>query len=201
MDFEQKQPRLLHCGEKFVGGGFVKELTKSWLWIRVFFSALLIIALAITIAFVQTIIHWIQSSENGMASLIAALLLCPPFGVYLLATVAFDLTPIGWVCVCVASFVWLTVVIVSNLLLIKVVNRAKQKSDITIKHRILMVVFGGILSGCLVCFSKNEDFLPKQEPKSRNANYLDELARQKFMLDEGLISQEDYEAKKKELLK
>ena len=178
----------------------MKEVTKFWLWIRIFFSVLLIVALAITIAFVETIIHWIQSSEDGVAVLVMALLLCPPFAVYLLATIVFDLTPIGWVGVCVASFVWLTVVIVSNLLLLRVVNRAKQKSDITIKHRILMFVFGGILSGCLVCFSKNEDFLPKQEPKPRNANYLDELARQKFMLDEGLISQEDYEAKKKELL-
>ena len=178
----------------------MKELTKSWLWIRIFFSVLLIIALAISIAFVETIIHWIRSSEDGIAILIMALVLCPPFLVFVLATGLFDLTPTGWVYVCVASFVWLTVVIVSNLLLLRVVNRAKQKSDITIKHRILMFVFGGILSGCLVCFSKNEDFLPKQEPKSRNANYLDELARQKFMLDEGLISQEEYEAKKKELL-
>ena len=84
---------------------------------------------------------------------------------------------------------------------IKVLNNAKSKSDISTARKVCGFIFGGVIIGVLLCLIDDEEFDPPVPARpTGDADRLELLMKYKSMLDEGLISEEDYQKQKERIL-
>ncbi len=84
---------------------------------------------------------------------------------------------------------------------LKVLEKAKSKNDISTARKVCGFIFGGVIVGVLLCVIDDDEFDPPvparpTEPTDR----LELLMKYKKMLDEGLISEEDYQKQKEKIL-
>ncbi|MBQ3067296.1 MAG: SHOCT domain-containing protein [Clostridia bacterium] len=81
-----------------------------------------------------------------------------------------------------------------------VLRKATKPSDVSVVRKLLGFVFGVIIVGILLCSLQDKDFEQGRGALPVQNNYT-ALMQYKRMLDDGLISTSDYQAKKALLLK
>ena len=103
--------------------------------------------------------------------------------------------------------------LIINIIGLKKVSAAKCADDVSIAWKVLVLLFSNVISGILLLIMKDEDYLTeaeKAEKKSQdecaksacatNSEKFDDLLKLKSLLDAGVITEEEYNAKKKEIL-
>ena len=84
---------------------------------------------------------------------------------------------------------------------LKVLDKAKSKRDISTARKVCGFIFGGVIVGVLLCLIDDEEFDPPAPARpTGDADRLELLMKYKSMLDEGLISEEDYQKQKERIL-
>ena len=81
-------------------------------------------------------------------------------------------------------------------------GKAKCKKDVPVALGIFIIIFNSLIGGILMLCTKDSDFVKTPVPAAAAAPASDaERIRQfKELADSGLITQEEYEAKKKQIL-
>ena len=152
----------------------MKTVAKVFLWITIVVLALYVFLFGM-VAFVG-IVASIAPSEATGPGLVLAMVFC-------VATVV------------------LALMLAYNIYFLNRLGKASKKSDLKTWQIVLLFFSSNLVSGILLCCMDDNDFAPEGASAYNKPSPLDTIMKYKLMLDEGLISQEDYEAKKKELLK
>ena len=87
---------------------------------------------------------------------------------------------------------------------LKLINNAKRADDISIGWKVVILLFVNTISGILLLCMKDADFDPQLAQPQRqtvqpNAD-LERIAKLKAMLDDGIITQEEYDRQKDRIL-
>ena len=152
----------------------MKTVAKVFLWITIVVLALYVFLFGM-VAFVG-IVASIAPSEATGPGLVLAMVFC-------VATVV------------------LALMLAYNIYFLNRLGKASKKSDLKTWQIVLLFFSSNLVSGILLCCMDDNDFAPEGASAYNKPSPLDTIMKYKLMLDEGLISQEDYEAKQKELLK
>lgn len=104
-------------------------------------------------------------------------------------------------------------VLVINIIALKKVAAARCADDVSIAWKVVILLFSNIISGVILLIMKDEDYLTEAEKAekmsqeeftksapSTNSEKFDDLLKLKSLLDAGVITEEEYNAKKKEIL-
>lgn len=104
-------------------------------------------------------------------------------------------------------------VLVINIIAFKKVAAARCADDVSIAWKVVILLFSNIISGVILLIMKDEDYLTEAEKaekmsqeeftksaSSTNSEKFDDLLKLKSLLDAGVITEEEYNAKKKEIL-
>lgn len=87
---------------------------------------------------------------------------------------------------------------------LKLINNAKRADDISTGWKVVILLFVNTISGILLLCMKDADFDPQLAQPQRqtvqpNAD-LERIAKLKAMLDDGIITQEEYDRQKDRIL-
>lgn len=87
---------------------------------------------------------------------------------------------------------------------LKLINNAKRADDISTGWKVVILLFVNTISGILLLCMKDADFDPQLAQPQRqivqpNAD-LERIAKLKVMLDDGIITQEEYDRQKDRIL-
>ena len=87
---------------------------------------------------------------------------------------------------------------------LKLINNAKRADDISIGWKVVILLFVNTIAGILLLCMKDADFDPQLAQPQRqtvqpNAD-LERIAKLKAMLDDGIITQEEYDRQKDRVL-
>ena len=87
---------------------------------------------------------------------------------------------------------------------LKLINNAKRADDISIGWKVVILLFVNTIAGILLLCMKDADFDPQLAQPQRqtvqpNAD-LERIAKLKAMLDDGIITQEEYDRQKDRIL-
>ena len=84
---------------------------------------------------------------------------------------------------------------------LKKLSAARCAADISTAWKVLILLFGSLVAGILLLCMKDSDFSGvAPAPALTPANNYDSLVKLKELLDMGAITQEEFEAKKREIL-
>ena len=152
----------------------MKTVAKVFLWITIVGLALYVLLFGL-VAFVGIVASLAPSEETGPGLVVAIVF-------------------------CVVTVV-LALMLAYNIYFLNRLGKASKKSDIKTWQIVLLFFSSSLVSGILLCCMDDNDFAPEGASAYNKPSPLESIMKYKLMLDEGLISQEEYEAKKKELLK
>ena len=152
----------------------MKTVAKVFLWISIVGLALYVLLFGL-VAFVGIVASLAPSEETGPGLVLAMVF-------------------------CVAT-VFLALMLAYNVYFLNRLGKASKKSDIKTWPIVLLFFSSNMVSGILLFCMDDNDFAPEGASTYNKPSPLESIMKYKLMLDEGLISQEEYEAKKKELLR
>ena len=146
------------------------------------FLILSIVSIAISIGYLMLICIMIMSFGIAGEEI---------FGVLFVITAAIIMIMAG---LCLAPSLVISIVGLRKL------NAAKNKSDISITWKILILIFGNLISGILLFCMDDEDFSGEKKNEESGVDGIELLKRYKELLDMGAITEEEYQQKKQEIL-
>ncbi len=152
----------------------MKTVAKVFLWISIVGLALYVLMFGLVVI-AAIAAHFSPSTESGPALLFAIV-----FGVM---TVVFAL------------------MLAYNIYFLNHFGKAIYKSDIKTWQIVLLFFCANMVSGILLCCMNDNDFAPASAFLAKKPSPLDTIMKYKQLLDEGMITEEQYKEIKQKLLK